>query len=242
MSDTRLFICGLGVDPREEVTLEALQVFDSSAAVFTDLADRATLAWLRGWCRRLVTGARPAAIVAAARADGPVALAVWGHPQFNSALALETERRARAAKLRFEVLGAISPIGSAFARSISFLGGDYGYQGIQSYDLETLLAEPGARTNRLPLVAYSAAGRPRAWERLKRALLADLPPELEVRLYPGGSGEERRGALKALRVPVGPAVLLVPPDPAFAPRGPARTPAGSGMRRGEPGHGPESRP
>ena len=128
----KLYVCGLGVYPLLETTLEALQAFDACSAVYTDIADPRTLAWLKKWCRKLVPQASAAAVLAAARSKPPAALAVWGHPQFNSPLALEVERRARKAKLPFEVLGAISPIGSAFARSISFLGGDYGYQGIQS--------------------------------------------------------------------------------------------------------------
>ncbi len=213
-------ICGLGVRVPEETTLEALIALGDCRVVFAALEDARGLKWLKS---RGVKARRPkgaAEVVAAARRGGPVGLAVWGHPQFDSALASEVEGLLRAEGLDFTVYGAISPVGSAFARSVSFLGGDYGYQGAHGAHLETLLSDPDSYSPRLPLIVYSERAAPARWEALLALLRARLPSGHEVRVYPAGSDGETRVALGRLAAKsLSGAVLLVPPA-AGAPKRP----------------------
>jgi hypothetical protein len=206
-------ICGLGVRVPEETTLETLIALGDCRVVFAVLEDKKALAWLKGRGLALKRPKDAAEVAAAARKGGPVGLAVWGHPQFDSAFAREVEARLAKDGLPFKIYGAISPVGSAFARSVSFLGGDYGYQGAQCWSLETLLGDPEALTTRLPLVVYAETAAPARWKALLDLLRARLPARHEVRVYPVGSDAETRVALgkiapKSLRG----AVLLVPPE------------------------------
>lgn len=225
-TETRLWICGLGVHPPLETTLETLHALEGCAEVFTDVRDARTFEWLRGYCKKL-SRARDAASVLSAAGRGRAALAVWGHPQFSSRLALEVEREAQRRGIRYEVLGAVSPVGSAFARSISFLGGDYGYQGIQAYELEALLESPGSATERLPLVVYSEGAPAKDWKRLARELAGRYPEGHEVRLYPVGPGGERILTIQALgRQALEGAVLLIPPHSPLPQAGEGEPPKG----------------
>lgn len=204
----KLIICGLGVRVPEETTLESLQALADCRVVFSDLEDKKARAWLAGYCRSLKTPASAAAVLAAAAKDGSVGLAVWGNPQSSSRLAREVELRAQKAGIVYRVYGAISPIGSVFARSVSFLGGDYGYQGIQAYDLETVLEDAGAATTELPLVLYSEKGSPAQWTKALKRLAAGYPAGHKARLYaPQG---ESQGSLTALK-PGARCVMLIPP-------------------------------
>ena len=203
-----LIICGLGVRVPEETTLETLQALGERRVVYSDLDDKKARAWLSGYCRELKRPASAEEVVAAAR-EGGAALAVWGHPQFSSRLAREVELAAQRAGLPLRVLGAISPIGSVFARSVSFLGGDYGYQGIQSYSVETLLEDPAASDGELPLVLYSESAAPAQWAAALARLAAGYPAGHRARHYPA-SGAESEGPLTKL-APGARSVLLIPP-------------------------------
>lgn len=206
-------ICGLGTRVPEETTLEALIALSECREVFCKVEDPRSLKWLKSHGLQPKAPKSAAQVVAAAKKKGgPVGLAVWGHPQFNSRFAREVELGLRAAGLEYKVYGAISPVGSSFARSVSFLGGDYGYQGLQCYDLETLLADPKALTTRLPLIACSEKSSPARWKGLFDLLAANYPADHEVRVYPNGSDEERKTTLAKL-TPKGltGATLLVPP-------------------------------
>lgn len=206
-------ICGMGTRIPEETTLEALIALGECREVYCAVENARSFAWLKAHGLRLKRPKGAAEIVAAAKKKGaPVGLAVWGHPQFTSRLAREVERGLRAAGLEYKVYGAISPVGSAFARSVSFLGGDYGYQGLQCYDVETLLSDPSAATDRLPLIVCSEKSSPAKWTELFSLLGSRYPSSHEARIYPVGSDEERK-------VPVGKlsakgltgATILVPP-------------------------------
>lgn len=184
-------ICGLGAHPPGETTMETLLVLGECRVVFSDVADPAVFGWLRGHVRELRRPASAREIVESAQEGGEVGLAVWGHPQYSSRLAREVQLGAGEAGIGVRLLGAISPIGSVFARSVNFLGGDYGYQAIQAYDLEVLLARPAALSPKLPLVVFSEQASPGRWETLAALLRRRVSPRREVRVYPSGTGEER---------------------------------------------------
>jgi hypothetical protein len=203
----KLIICGLGVRVPQETTLESLQALADCRVVYSDLDDKKAFAWLAGYCKKLERPASAAAVLKDA-AKGGVGLAVWGHPQSSSRLAREVELGAQKAGLAYRVYGAISPIGSVFARSVSFLGGDYGYQGIQSYDLETVIEDAKAATTDLPLVLYAERGEPAKWKAALKALEAGYPAGHKARLYaPEGETEAALASLK----PGDRCVLLIPP-------------------------------
>jgi len=202
-----LIICGLGVRVPEETTLETLQALADCRVVYSDLDDEKGRAWLAGYCAKLERPASAAAVLKDA-AGGRVGLAVWGHPQSSSRLAREVELGAQKAALAYRVYGAISPIGSVFARSVSFLGGDYGYQGIQSYDLGTLLDDAEAATTELPLVLYAERGELARWKAALKLLSRGYPAGHKARLYaPEGETEAVLAALK----PGDRCVVLIPP-------------------------------
>lgn len=203
----KLIICGLGVRVPEETTLESLQALADCRVVYSDLDDKKARTWLAGYCKSLKTPASPAAVLKDA-ADGGVGVAVWGNPQSSSRLARDIELGAQKAGLSYRVYGSISPIGSVFARSVSFLGGDYGYQGIQSYDLETVLEDAKAATTELPLVLYAERGAPAKWKTALARLAKGYPAGHKARLYaPAG---ETEAALTALK-PGDRCVILIPP-------------------------------
>jgi hypothetical protein len=207
-----IHLCGLGARPPEETTLETLQVLGGCRAVFTDVADPEVFAWLKGHCRRLARAASAAEVLREARKGGEVGLAVWGHPQFSSALARSVLAAAREAGLPVAVAGAVSPVGSVFARSVSFLGGDYGYQGIQGYELGALLEQPDLLALDLPLVVYAEDAAAADWARFHELLRSRYPAAHAVSVFPNGAGPERRvtvGAPGAAREEG--AVVLVPP-------------------------------
>jgi hypothetical protein len=213
-------ICGLGTRVLEETTLEALIALGECRRVFCSLEDPRALRWLRA---RGVKAEKPrtaAAVAAAARKeDGPVGVAVWGHPQFTSRFARELELLLKREGLDYRVYASVSPIGAAFARSVSFLGGDYGHQGMQCYDLESLLSQPPALTTRLPLIVFSEKSSAARWSDLFALLRGSYAPGHEARVYHWGSDEE-------IRTPVGKlaakgfsgAVILVPPPSSAAKR------------------------
>ncbi len=208
-----LVICGLGVQVPEETTLETLQALGDCRVVFSDLADAKAFAWLKGYCAVLRRSAKASEILAEARRGG-VGLAVWGHPQFSSSLARRVQASARKAGLTFRVLGAISPVGSAFARTVSFLGGDYGYQGLQAYEVATLLEDPKAFTPELPLVLYAEQAKPEQWRAALKAVGRGYADGHEVRVFPrdGTSSTMTLAAARRLDLKGG-LVFLAPKKP-----------------------------
>lgn len=207
----KLIICGLGVRVPEETTLETLQALADCRVVYTDLDDKRARAWLGGYCKSLKTPKSAGDILRDAAAGG-VGLAVWGNPQSSSRLAREVELAAQKAGLRYRVLGAISPIGSVFARSVSFLGGDYGYQGIQAYDLQAVLDDAKAATTELPLVLYAEKGAAASWKAALKRLAAGYPAGHKATLYaPAGQSEAPLSEL----TPGDRCVVLIPPATAL---------------------------
>ncbi len=218
MNEVRVF--GLGTRIPEETTIEALMAIDECAVVFSALEDPKASAWLKKRVPGVKRFTGPELLVKAAKAGGPVGLAVWGHPQFSSAAARSSQAALAVAGVPVRIYGAVSPIGSVFARSVSFLGGDYGYQGVQAYELETLLADPSRWAPRLPLVAYAEAASSARWKALKELLAEKLPASHELRVYPVGADEERKVKLAAFPgLKLGGAAVFVTPA-AGAPKRP----------------------
>jgi hypothetical protein len=205
-------ICGLGTRVPEETTLEALIALGECREVYCALENASSLAWLKAHGLKVKRAKTAAEVVAAAGKGGPVGVAVWGHPQFSSAYARGVEAALSKAGLPFKIYGAISPVGSAFARSVSFLGGDYGYQGLQCYDAETLLSDPAALSSRLPLVVYSEKAAPARWRALLEMLRARYPAAHEARVYPVDADEERKTTVGKLSAKgLSGAMFLIPP-------------------------------
>ena len=202
-----LIICGLGVRVPEETTLETLQALADCRVVYSDLDDEKARKWLSGYVAKLVRP-KSADEVLKDAAQGGVGLAVWGHPQSSSRIARDVELGAQAKKLAYRVYGAISPIGSVFARSVSFLGGDYGYQGIQSYDVATLLEDSKAATAELPIVLYSERASASDWKKALALLTPSYPKGHKARVFaPAGESEAALTAIAGGER----TVLLIPP-------------------------------
>ncbi|MFI5345240.1 MAG: SAM-dependent methyltransferase [Elusimicrobiota bacterium] len=207
-------LCGLGMRVPEETTLESLIALGECREVFCRVEDPRYYRWLASQGIRLKRPKNAAQIVAAARnAGGPVGLAVWGHPQFNSRFAREAEIALRDAGLPYRVYGSISPVGSAFARSVSFLGGEYGCLGLRCLDLESLLSDASVAATRLPLIVFSEKSPAARWTALFGWLRERYPASHEARVYHCGSDAEVLtpvGKLKAKGFSG--AILLVPPS------------------------------
>lgn len=205
-------VCGLGLRMPQETTLEALQALRECDSLFVSVADARSRRWLERWCGRARRPKDAAQVVAAASGGRTVGLAVWGHPEYTSVLAREVGAAALAAGASLRVYAGVSPVSSVFARSVTFLGGDFGHRGARSCDLESALASPESISPRLPALIFAESAKPARWADLKRALSARYPASHPVRAYPAGTDEERATTLAALDVRrLAGAVLLVPP-------------------------------
>ncbi len=211
-------ICGLGTHPPTEATIECLAALGSCREVLADIGRHPSLEWLRS----RLPGVRPAssaeAVVAAARGGGAVGLAVWGHALYTSRLAGETRRLCRERGVTVELFGSPSPPGSVVAREFIFMGGvlraeRFGTFGVDSYELEALLAAPAQADTLIPLAVYSEGAAPAVWGKLGRALGGKYPAGHRARLRGEAEEEAREVALADLgrAAPEAGAVLYVPP-------------------------------
>lgn len=214
-------LCGLGANPPEETTLEALRVLEQCAVVFTDVPEASLRRWLKPYCAKLVVldpkepvAAQARRVLAAVKPGHEAALAVWGHPLFSSPLSAELLRQAGRAGIAAGFPGAVSPVGSAFARAGAFFGGEYGYPGVQAYEAAAAVREAAALETALPLVAYSSSGDGASWAALAARLAKLFPAGHACRYFPVGGAalppvavEKLGPVLKA--APRG--VLYVPP-------------------------------
>lgn len=191
-------LCGLGVYPPEDVTLETLQVLDSCDVVFTDLIEDGMLEWLRGYFPGMRRTADAAEVVAAACSRASVGLAVWGHPQYTSTLARGVRRLCLKRSVPCRVFASNSPIGVAMAASVDFMGGAQGCEGVQAYDLDVLLDSPDGLKAQLPLVVYSQTGNADRWRRLGSLLARTYPMNHEARFLGPGNRQARCLPLKSL--------------------------------------------
>lgn len=205
-------VVGLGADPSQDATLETLNVLESCPVVYTDLVDPVLFKWLSRYCPnpRRPAGARE--VVDRAR-KARVCLAVWGHPQYTSELALEVQRLCRKEKVSCRVLGANSPIGSFLAQSLTFLGGEEGCKGIQAYEIKAFLSDVSVLTTSLPLVLFSQAGLRSDWGKVAHFLLKKYPAN--HRTYASSAGaRQTQGLLENLpHLKLAGAVVCLPPLP-----------------------------
>jgi hypothetical protein len=220
-----LKICGLGAHPPGETSLEVLGALRGCDKVYLDVDDRALEDWLRPWCRRL----RPASSLGETLErrvkalldgiDGTVGVAVWGHPLLTSPLGIELVRKARPLGIRVEIPGAISPIGSAFAKAAAFFGGDYGHHGIQACSIDVLLGGSLPLDPDLPLIVFGESPEQGAWSRLGGRLSTLYPGVGTVRVFPHGAPESKVEPARVAEA-VGTAaraVVMVEPKPASRP-------------------------
>lgn len=220
LGDKMLHLCGLGAHPPEETTLETLLALERSPVVYCDVLQPSLLRWLKPYCRRLVPLEGKDVRAEAARVlresqESAACVAVWGHPMISSPLCLELLRCCRSLRRPVKVLGAVSPIGSAFARSNSFLGGYYGFQGIQAMSLEAIEGKASVKTA-LPLVVYaSSPDTGGGWGRVLTRLRGLYPQDHAARVFGTGSGRAagKMGTLREIagKGELGRVVLFVPP-------------------------------
>lgn len=158
-------VCGLGARPEDEVTLGQLRELESCDALFCAEGTAGPVLARFGLRGRPVPK-RPEAMLAAGRRVG---LALWGHPDFTSRLALRLAGECRRKGARLTVVPGASPVGSLLASSASFFGGgDFGYLGILAQE-----APGSAGEHWLPLVLFAEKGD---WPRAARALCAAYGP------------------------------------------------------------------
>ncbi len=139
---------GLGTRIPAETTLETLTALAQSPASFA--APGVRLAGLR-------RAASPEAVIAAARRFGSAAVALPGGFPLESAFAVRLLAACRKKGVAVRATPSISPVASAYAREQVCLGGDYGYQGIQSYSARRLRSDPALHSPLLPLVVHGGA-------------------------------------------------------------------------------------
>lgn len=205
-----VLICGLGVRPEEDTSVETLEALETCRVVYSDLADDDHFDWLRRHFPTLRRTENASKIVDAARVRPNVGLAVWGHPRYTSRLARRVETHCRRYKVALSFMPASSPITSALARSKAFLGGDEGYGGIQAYDLDALIARPAMLLARLPIVIYAERGPRKRWALLAELLLKRYPADHPVHLQPTKASESL-STLQALAAMELAGAVLVPP-------------------------------
>jgi hypothetical protein len=149
-------------------------------------------------------------VLSAVRRFGEVSVAVPGHCLFEGTFAAQLLADCRRWGIAVRTTPSISPIGSVFARSQFCLGGDYGYQGIQSYAVRRLLTEPSLYSPRLPLVVYG--GPSAGWKKLGVLLSGRLPREHEVHAYPNECAPVRVLSSDLWRALRSGGTALVPPS------------------------------
>ncbi|MBI3554109.1 MAG: hypothetical protein HY077_16555 [Elusimicrobia bacterium] len=192
-------ICGLGINPPTDATLEALRELGACRVVFSDLADKKSYSWLGRMVGRLRKPKDAREVVCAARRGGLTGLAVWGHACHTSPLAFKVAELSRREEVPCRFFGSLSPISSVLARSGVCLGWDRrSFEGMRAYSLKAILGAPVSPRNRLPLVVFSDNGSPSDWKRLADGLLESFPPEHPVDVYLSGEREPRRVSLGRL--------------------------------------------
>lgn len=216
MSELRL--CGLGVDPERDATLEALAALRECAEVYTDGLDEGQRAWLeRLGARALPATDAEALVAAAAAAPGPVGLAAWGHAGYTSGLAVAARALAAKRGVACRVLAGVSPLSRHVADERLFIGGHkrgkpIGAAGAQSLSAASLLSGASFET-RLPLVVYDPAGFGARAPEVARALRERYPSGAVVTLYPRRGPASRApldGALEGLAEAVAAGLPEVP--------------------------------
>lgn len=198
-----VLLCGLGVRPAQDCSLETLEALGRCARVYTDIQDEEDLRWLEALGLALAPAARAQEIVRAARRGDRVAVAAWGHPCYTSRLSQEVRRLCGEMRVDCRMLPANSPIGSVLARAARFLGGEEGCQGIQAFCLEEVLSGRGRVNGGLPLVVFSQSAPAQSWRELSRRLGAFYPADhpVEVDCFRRGvSCTAPLGGLASLRL------------------------------------------
>jgi len=204
-----LHLCGLGIDPPRQATLEALQALRRCDIVFCNMAGDAITEFLAPWCRDL----RPidfrdesdhdrclALVRAELRPGRTVGFATFGHPLVFGPLADALLSLCRQEGIECRVYAAVSTLDHCLATMGLALGG--AFRGFQVYEYAAVVT-PGFSTNpRLPTILFFPNGlRPADLEQLTDVLRPFYPEEHPAYLF--GSklqeGSARRIALAELR-------------------------------------------
>lgn len=209
-----LELCGLGVRPAEDTTLETLEALRGCSEVYAELADPASFAWLKSLFPGVKKAPGAAGLVKAA-GSARVGLAVWGHPLYCSRLAREVQLLAQKKGVACRMSAAVSPVGRALTSGPDFFGGAQGNQAYQGYDLETLLEPESRPAPELPLVVYAEAGSPASWKRLAARLAPLYPPGHKALLTSLPQGDSKELALAELgaAAPKGALLQVLPAKP-----------------------------
>ena len=178
----KLYLLGLGVEPREHATLEVLQAAGECDVLFCSGLDAKSRRFLSRFAAKrarivaLGEGETEAAstrkIVAALVAGRTAALVTPGHPYYWSALAGTLAVEAGKRGFEWGTFGAVSPMGLALAVSGVTLG--MNVHGMQSFDARALVERDGKINLSWPLVVYFYSGLDR---KTFRALAARLVRE-----------------------------------------------------------------
>lgn len=203
-----IVICGLGMRPELDATLETLEALASCQIVFAVGPRRSMEPLLRRLGTPVRYGADPAEIAEAARRR-KVGVAYVGHAVTTSSDAARLIALCGRLGLPYRVLASVSPIGSALSRAVAFMGGGrFGWLGVQAVPLEQFSAGRAPRAaGALPLVVFSQDGTA-DWKDLSRLLSPLYPPGHRVRLFPA-EGPELETPLAGLEGSAD-AVVLVP--------------------------------
>lgn len=196
-----LYLIGLGLDPVEHATVEALQALGACRKVFFQSLDAEATGYLARFNPGLVAldrdaepGASVETILGELRAGNSAALATPAHPYLWSPLAALLLERARREGFESRTFGAVSSAGLALAAVGQALGDDI--LAIQAFDGEAIAEGRAALDPALPAAVYFYrpvnAG---TWDAFLRALRASYPPRHPL-AWCGDKGLERRTALE----------------------------------------------
>jgi hypothetical protein len=217
----KLYLLGLGLEPREHATIETLQAAGRCEALYLDGLDAEQARYVSGFCRGRVDseaarGAPDAFVQKVSRElskGAVVGLASLSHPFYASPLAARLVAECERAGASWETFGAVSPMGLGIAGAGVTLGTNT--FGMQSFDCAFLAREKPEINREWPLVVHFVARPDRATYEAALAALSGLYGPGHAALWCLSSGETRvtdlAKAARAFESATPQAVLFVEP-------------------------------
>jgi hypothetical protein len=198
------YFVGLGLEPREHASVEALVALDECDRVYVHGLDADDLAMLRPFCRKGALTKVPAkagaawakAAAARARKGETVALASLGHPFYAGALGSLLAGACDAAGVAWTSFGAVSPMGVALSEAGVTLGTTV--WGLQAFEHRALVALKPLPNPVWPTAIYFLAGADAASARACLRRLEELFPAGHEGLWCSGARRGTRGTLPEL--------------------------------------------